>query len=237
MSKGEDKNLQNVVSESSVKEKSQTKTAKPLEELLGGVVKANEALSLGLSNLATLSEIAGGRISVAPLFNKPFLEGAIGFRRSGGSLGLTVACGTAQAQTIPLGKYVALVEKMYDPDRPSIVLQKPSDPDNKQSGRGMILSRIVPGSSAIVIGLGYSGRIVEKLEDYVTADVYYLSRSVLAAFYIAAKMQLSTEDTLNELITAFEGWYKFGIPLDHCNPYELGGAMVKDSSVQGKTLV
>lgn len=224
MGKNEEKTHYHPEPESCLKAKAPARNANILEDLFGRVVKNNEALTQGLANLATLPEIGGRASMVAPVFQRPIIEGVMGFRREGGALGLTVAGGTAQARLIQLGKFVALVERMYDLDRPTIVLQNPVEHEQNRSGRGQLLGRIIPASSALVVGLGYSGRIVASLEDFIRVDVYYLSRSMLAAFYLAAKVQLSTENSLNELITAFEGWYKFGIPQDPCIPFALESA-------------
>lgn len=227
MSKNEEKPVHLGETAPATPPKPVSKKDNALEMLLGGAIADRSDMSKGLANLATLPDIADGRTTVRAVYNKPFTEGVMGFRREGGSLGLTVACGTAQVRSVPLGKYVALVERMYDPDRPAIVLQNPVEQDRNHAPRGQLLGRILPASSALVVGLGYSGRIVEKLEDFVKIDVYYLSRSTMAAFYLCGKLQLSTEDTLDELIAAYEGWYKFGIPLDPANPHCLEEAVVK----------
>jgi hypothetical protein len=145
-------------------------------------------------------------------------EGAMGFRRETNRLRLTIACEKAVIRNLVLGKFIAMVERMHDPELATIVLENFTEPDEYRVPRGQILGRINPEYSCIMVAQGLTGRLIHTHADLARLDVYYLSRRKLTSFYLAAKEQIGEEDTLNNLIAAFDGWKAFDIPLNPRKP-------------------
>lgn len=161
---------------------------------------------------------------------KPLKEGAIGFKRNGRNLNITIACGRAIVRQIELLKFVTMIEMMYgNPDtvgKPghnpdldaTVVLENFSDGDEYKASRGQTLGRFNPKYSCITVAQGLTGRVIHGPSDVVRLDAYYLNKDVLTAFYISSKFQLGMEDKLSELIGAYDGWKVFDLPVDPCNP-------------------
>lgn len=145
-------------------------------------------------------------------------EGAMGFRREATRLRLTIACEKAVVRNLVLGKFIAMVERMHNERQATVVLENFVEPDENRMPRGQILGRINPEYSCIMIAQGLTGRLIHTHADLARLDVYYLSRRKLTSFYLAAKEQVGEEDTLNNLIAAFDGWKAFDIPLDPRKP-------------------
>lgn len=178
----------------------------------------DEAFAQGLKNLSELPESCSKTNIVR---GKSYEDGVIGFRRTGRNLTLAIAGGKALVRYIDLEKFIVMVEKMHDPDSSTILLKNYQDQDEYKGGRGQELGRINPKCSAIQVMQGLCGRVIKSPSDLAAHDVYYIPRKDLTSFYLAAKSQISTENTLESLISAFDGWKQFRIPLDPMNPYEV----------------
>jgi hypothetical protein len=200
-----------------------TSPIKSLEALMGKVIKANDDVARGLANLATLPDISAKTCKIEPIFGYTFERGVVGFRRDSSTMTLAIACGKAQVRYISLEKYIALVEQMNDPEGATIVLQNPTDKDNFKSARGQILCRINPKFSAVIVVLGVAGRIIKNKDDVASVEVYFLDRAEMSSYFLAAKAQLSTQNTLENMIAAYEGWREFEIPLDPLSAFGLAG--------------
>lgn len=151
---------------------------------------------------------------------KPFKKGesAIGFKRNGRNLNITIACGRAIVRQIELLKYVTMIEKMHDERNATVVLENFSDADEYKASRGQTLGRFNPTYSCITVAQGLTGRVIHDASDVVRMDAYYFDKDVLTAFYITSKLQLGMENKLSELIGAYDGWKVFELPVDPCNP-------------------
>jgi hypothetical protein len=204
------------------------KSTNPRELLLGDL-EQREGVADGLANLATLPDFDPENGSPAPVPGKILESGVIGLRNVRGKAPqLAIACGTNMVRYIPLAKYIALVEKMDDPASATIMLENFSDRDDSRAGRGQVLARLNAKHSAITIVQGVTGRVIRSANDIALYEVYYLPRQDLTAFYVAAKYQLSNEDTLDSMISAYDGWRAYSIPLDPLNPYELSDFEIGD---------
>lgn len=203
-----------------------TRNKKPQEEtvmknlpysLLEPQISDNEAFQKGLKNLSSLPVFSDGPKKVN---GKEFAPGVIGFRRSSSGLNLAIACGKAQVRYLSLPKFIALIENLDDPDSATIMIQNFQEQDDFRSPRGQVLARINAKSSAIMVMQGLAGKIIRGPSDIALFDVYYIDRSILTSFYIAAKAQISSSDQLETMITTYDGWKAFNVPLDPLNPYE-----------------
>lgn len=208
--------------ETPVKTAPQAKTLNTgLEELLKPLINKfskDDKDSSVLKGLYNLNKIAEFGSNLPPVKGSDFSEGVVGLRSSRKGLVLTIACGKSMVRFIPLRKFIAMVEHMLDPVSATIVLENFKVSDNNQSARGQLLARINPESSAISIIQGVTGRVVRGAKDVALFDNYYIDRSDLTAFYLAAKAQISNEDTLEEMIQAYDGWKAFDVPLNPSNP-------------------
>ena len=202
-----------------------------LEQLLGGAIHDDKELALGISNLATLPEFNPQRGTPSPVPGSAFAPGVIGFRRnSRGGLRLATAGGKAMVRYLALEKLVVMVERMYDREgRTSTVLENHSPGEDNRPGQGQVLGRINPRHSAICIVHGVVGKAISSIGDIARQEYYYLDRRYLTVFYLAAKFQLSNQDTLESLIAAFDGWCSFDIPLNPLNPHDQGAVQVEPS--------
>lgn len=150
---------------------------------------------------------------------KPFENvGVMGFRRQANLLRLTIACERAIVRNLELGKFIAMVERMNDPEKATIVLENFTEADDNRTPRGQVLGRINPEFSCITVAQGLTGRVIHSHGDLARLDVYYVSREQLTSFYLAAKAQIGDEGKLNELVAAYDGWKAFDIPLNPCHP-------------------
>jgi hypothetical protein len=194
------------------------------KKILGGLLDKqlddHESTIQGITNLNSIPPFETGSHPPA-VKGKGFEKGIMGFKRRGkGELRLAVACGKAQVRYIPLGKYIAMVENLHDPDSATIMIQNFTDQEEYQSSKGQELARINPKSSAITFIQGVTGRIVRGPRDIALFDVYYIDRTDMMAFYLAAKAQISNADELEAMIQAYDGWKAFDIPLDPLHPYD-----------------
>lgn len=188
-------------------------------ELIYAARYADETFAQALQNLNGLPPIEAVKKKYMP--GKPFQRpGVMGFRRVGRNLSLTIACEKAMVRQIDLSKYVALVEKMHEGDAATIVLENFVEPDENRMPRGQILARLNSTYSCITVAQGLTGRVIHGVGDVVRFDAYYLDKELLTSFYLAAKAQQGVKDELDELISAFDGWKAFEIPLDPCQPHE-----------------
>jgi hypothetical protein len=103
------------------------------------------------------------------------------------------------------------------------MLQNFTEAEDKRGGKGQILGRINPKVSAITIIQGVTGRIIRGPSDIALYDAYFIDRQDLTSFYLASKAQISTADTLETMIAAFDGWKAFDVPLNPLDPYETSG--------------
>ena len=131
---------------------------------------------------------------------------------------LAIACGKAQVRYLPLKKFIALVENMHDKESSTIMLQNFQDQDDYKSAKGQVFARINPASSAIHVIQGLTSRVIRNPSDIALFDVYYLDRTDLTSFYLAAKAQIGNADDLETMIATYEGWKAFNVPLDPYNP-------------------
>lgn len=194
------------------------KAEKSIADHLGTLFASREDESLlkGLQNLAGVKDFSDSQPVVS---GKPYSRGVMGFRRSGRNLNLALACGKAQVRYLDLNKYIAMVENMMENEGATIMLQNFQDQDDIKNAKGQVLGRINPDQSAIFIIQGLAGRIIHGPADIALFDVYYIDRATMTAFYIAAKEQIGTEDELDNMIAAYDGWRAFEVPLDPYNPY------------------
>ena len=192
---------------------------KIIGDLLDDWIEDNYALNQGLKNLNIIPSFEKESGPPPAVKGKEFNKGVMGFQRKDkGELSLAVACGKAQVRYIPLAKYIALVENLHDPDSATIMIQNFKDQDEYQSSKGQVLARIIPDSSAISIIQGVTGRVVRGPRDIALFDVYYIDRTDMMAFYLAAKAQISNKDELEAMIQTYEGWKAYDVPLDPMNP-------------------
>eukprot|EP01156_Anaeramoeba_ignava_P020540 Anaeramoba_ignava/c16233_g1_i2.p2 GENE.c16233_g1_i2~~c16233_g1_i2.p2 ORF type:complete len:222 (+),score=17.72 c16233_g1_i2:1186-1851(+) len=219
------------MSKSEEKKEKETKKVKPktsesaslLDGLLTPLInkfKVGEgddgSLQRGLENLNLIKPFSAGKKTIK---NTDFEKGVMGFRRYGdGRLNLTIACGKSMVRKISLKKFIAMVENLHDEDSATIQLQGFEIKEGKKEAKGQILARINYECCAISIIQGVTGRVIRGPRDIALFDNYYIDRSELTAFYIAAKAQIDTQDSLEEAITTYEGWKDFVIPLDPTNP-------------------
>lgn len=192
---------------------------KLLGNLLDDSLENDDGMVQGLINLNSIPPFKGDP-GPKPVNGKEFEKGVMGFKRIGkGELRLAVACGKAQVRYIPLGKFIAMVEKLHDSESATIMIQNFKDQEEYQSSKGQVLARINPQSSAITFIQGVTGRIVRGPRDIALFDVYYIDRIDLMSFYVAAKAQISNADELEAMIQAYDGWKAFDVPLDPLYPY------------------
>ena len=194
-----------------------------VQSLLFGDFEEREGVALGLANLATLPDYDPDEGLPPSIEGKDFEPGVIGLRnRKGKAPRLAIACGANQVRYITLDKYIALVENMKERASATIMLENFTDrDDNGGGGRGQVLARLNGDHSAIVVVQGVTGRVIRDAGDIALYEVFYLPRPDLTAFYLAAKFQLSNEDSLDIAISAYDGWRAYSIPLDPANPHEL----------------
>jgi hypothetical protein len=166
----------------------------------------------GLNNLSHLKP------HPTALPNKPFVECVMGFRRQDRMLRLTLAGGTAQVRNLSLVQFAALVEKADKPEHATILLRNFSDLDRdfNIAPRGQLLARLNLDHSCFHIVQGLSGRIVRSAADVVLHDVFYISRQVLQAYYVAVRYQLGSQDKLDNLVELYDGWVEYQIPTNIC---------------------
>lgn len=192
-----------------------------VKDILGNIFAdkycGDSAIMQGLANLDTIPSFDPPPPAIP---GKEFNPGIMGFRRSqAGGMNLAIACGTAQVRYLSLAKYIALVENLHEEEQASIMLQNFSESDDNRGGRGQILARINAASSAITVIQGVTGRIIRGPSDIALFDVYYIDRTDLTAYYLAAKAQISTADQLETMIATFDGWKAFRVPLNPMKPY------------------
>lgn len=198
------------------------KPNKNLESILNNIYaetlehEFNASLVQGLTNLNDIPEFS----KTKTVKGKGFVAGLMGLRNFKSKLSLVVACGTAQVRYIDLEKYVAMIEKMKDPESATIILQNFQDQEDYKSAKGQILGRINPQCSAIHIIQGLTGRIIRSPSDIALFDVYYIDRVDLTTYYLAAKCQIGNASELDDMIATYEGWKAFEVPLDPLNPYK-----------------
>ena len=212
------------------KSKSETKKS-VLDSLLYGLQDVSKSLEQGLKNLNKLpdySELEEAKksndfekLKALEVKGKPFEKGIIGFKKQlKGELRLAIACGKAQARFLTLPKFIALVENLHDSESSTIIIQNFRDQDGSLSSRGQTLARINAKSSAIQVIQGVTGKIVRGPNDIALFDVYYINRTDLTAYYLAAKAQIGNQDELEVMLQAFDGWKNFNVPLDPLAPYD-----------------
>jgi len=172
--------------------------------------------STGLTNLSRLPVFNPDEGTPSPVPGQEEVEyGVIGFRRNGGKLMLAIACGTAMVLYLPLDKFIALVEGMNDERSANVIVQNHKiGEEGRQDSRGQIIARLNPVNSAIQAVHGVVGKPIKAASDITMTSVYYLDRKDLLSFYVAAKVQLGTEDQLESLIAAHDGWRGYSIPLN-----------------------
>jgi hypothetical protein len=176
----------------------------------------NTNLVQGLKNLNNIPEFT----RTTAVNGKEYTPGVMGLRNYKSRLSLAVACGTAQVRYIDLEKFIAMIEKMHDPDSATIMLQNFQDQEDYKSAKGQILGRINPEKSAIHIIQGLTGRIIRSASDIALFDVYYIDRVDLTTYYLAAKCQIGNTGELDNMIATYEGWKAYEVPLDPLNPYK-----------------
>lgn len=180
------------------------------------LLEGDSDLVRGLNNLARLPEFDLKQGVPGPIPGQSDVTcGLIGFRRIGGQMSLAIACDTATVRYLPLDKYIALIEFMNDGRSANIVTQNHKIGDE---GRGQVLMRLNPAHSAIHAAQGVVGRIIKEAKDIVLNEVYYFNRRDLTSFYLAAKVQVGTGDRLDSMISAYDGWKGYSIPIDPLNP-------------------
>lgn len=187
-----------------------------LHTLLDPILMETPSLVQGLENLALLPPFES--VQATPIPGTVFYAGVIAFSRY--SRSVSVACGKAMVRHINLRKFIGMVESLHEDREATVVLQNFQEQENNQQARGQILGRINRKHSAITIVQGLTGRAIKSFNDISSQDHYYINRSDLAAFYIAAKFQLLNEPTLESIQNAFDGWRAFEIPLNPLKPYE-----------------
>ncbi len=93
----------------------------------------------------------------------------------------------------------------------------------QQIAKIFLFNGLMIGGSGVSLGLVMGVVISLALKHFpiiqLPADVYYIDRIDLTSFYIAAKAQISNEDTLETMIATFDGWKAFPVPIDPSNPY------------------
>lgn len=188
----------------------------PLEVIFRGRYE-DIAFNTAIQNLARIKPIS--EVKENPMPGKPFDNvGVMGFRRQSSLLRLTIACERAMVRNLELGKFIAMVERMNDPEKATIVLENFTEADENRVPRGQVLGRINPEFSCITVAQGLTGRVIHSHSDLARLDAYYISREQLTSFYLAAKAQIGDEGKLNELVAAYDGWKAFDIPLNPCHP-------------------
>ena len=188
----------------------------PLDTIFNGRCE-DGIFSQALQNLAGIKLIS--EVKESPMPGKPFDNvGVMGFRRVANRLRLTIACERAIVRDLELGKFIAMVERMHDPEKATIVLENFTEADENRVPRGQVLGRINQEFSCITVAQGLTGRVIHSHGDLARLDAYYVSREQLTSFYLAAKAQIGDEGKLNELVAAYDGWKAFDIPLNPCQP-------------------
>jgi hypothetical protein len=167
----------------------------------------------GLRNLRAMPP------SPIALPNKPLVECVVGFRRKDRDLRLTFAGGTAQVRNLSLVQFAALIEKADVPEQATVLLRNFTDPGGEYNiaPRGQLLARLNLDHSCFHIVQGLSGRVVRSAADVVLHDVFYISRQVLQAYYVAVRYQLGNQDKLDTLVELYDGWVEYQIPTNICN--------------------
>lgn len=190
----------------------------PLEDIFTGMYE-DAKFEQAIKSLARFPELETLRQQNKYIPGKPFDNpGIMGFRRNGRNLVLTIACERTMVRHIALQKYIAMVQNMNDQRNATIVLENFIEPDENRQPRGQVLGRLNPHYSCITVAQGLTGRVIHGPDDLVRLDAYYIDKQLLTAFYIAAKVQIGHQDTLDELIGAYDGWKAYDLPLDPLNP-------------------
>lgn len=193
-------------------------TNTPLEDIFSGMYD-DAKFEQAIKSLARFPELEKLRLQRKYLPGKPFEKpGVMGFRRNGRNLVLTIACEKTMVRQIALQKYIAMVQNMNDPRNATIVLENFIEPDENRQPRGQVLGRLNPQYSCITVAQGLTGRVIHGPDDLVRLDAYYIDKQLLTAFYIASKVQIGHQDTLDELIGAYDGWKAYDLPLDPFTP-------------------
>lgn len=209
--------VENVVP--TIENKKNSKTVGPndtVSQIYENLISTDKNLKIGIDNIGSIPELDKN----LGIPGKKFEKGVIGFRRVKSHLMLAIACGKAQVRYIDLQKFVAMIEKMDDPKSSTIMLLNFQDQEDNRASKGQILGRFNAKNSAIHIIQGLAGRVIRNPSDIALFDVYYLDRVDIMSFYLAAKAQLSNDDTLETMIATYDGWKAFNVPLDPLNPYE-----------------
>lgn len=191
-----------------------------LQEIYNNLLdQSGHGFSTGVMNLSRLPVFDPDNGTPAPVPGQAEVKyGVIGFRRNGGKLTLAIACGTAMVLYLPLDKFVAVVEGMHDERSANVIVQNHKAAEKGQEdSRGQIIARLNPVNSAIQAVHGVVGKPIKSASDITMTSVYYVDRKDLLSFYLAAKAQLGTEDQLEGLIAAHDGWRGYSIPLNPLN--------------------
>lgn len=182
-----------------------------LGKVFGGAMNA-PSISQGLENLAKLPPLDVERQLPTPYRNKRFTPAKMGFKFIGKELKVVIAARGAMPQYIPAAKFIAMVELMNDRKHCTVVLQTFTFPREKRDGQAQILGRILPNHSAINIAHGRVGVAIHDCDDILHLDSFQIDRMVLSAYYLAAKLQIGNEDSLDSLIAAYEGVRFYELP-------------------------
>lgn len=182
-----------------------------IDALLASALEADADMRRGVKNLMALPTMEDAK----PYFGtkKPkVIPGVMGFRGGEWGLDLVFAGGRAMTIKVKLQKYIAMVENCHR-KLGSVVLGNHQAPAEGKPGRGQILGRIVPESSALVVLHGKSGRLIGDSGDVAETIAYYISRERLLFYYLAAKVQIGDSHHLDELIAANEFYKAYDVPL------------------------
>jgi hypothetical protein len=191
--------------ETTTKTKKSIETGLPKKILTTKLIEEYD-LEQGLENLKSLPS------KPQSLPGKELYEvGLIGLRGTK----LVLTCCTEPVQYMELGKFIALIERAHEEDRPSVILQNYTPtPETK----GQISARLNLESSAITIIHGAGGRAIKSPKDVLWTYVYLVGKFDLMAYYLMAKVQLCNKGLLDEQINAFDGQCLFEVPLDLLKP-------------------
>lgn len=182
-----------------------------LKKVFGGAMDAPSIMQ-GLTNLAQLPPLDIENQLPAPYRNKRFTQAKMGFKFINRELKVAIAARGAKPQFIPTAKFIAMVELMNDPKHCTVVLQNFTFPGEKRDGQAQILGRILPHHSAINIAHGKVGIPIHDFDDILHLDSFQIDRMVLSAYYLASKLQIGNEDSLDNLIAAYEGVRFYELP-------------------------
>ncbi len=191
-----------------------SQSLKGLQGIFFGAITSVPGLSKGLVNLGRLPEFVPQHGPAVP--GTEFTHCVMGLARDGKSL--LVVGENAEVQYIPFGKFVAIVENVFDRDKSSVIIQNFQEADFKKGERPQIIARINAEYSALIVAVGPAGRVIRKLTDINQTFYYYIPREELTTYYLVSKFQATNGSRLDNLLNYNDACRLIDLPLNPLMP-------------------